>query len=108
MFTDISATWRHYLGLLLFLPLPYLFFKNFKIGLFAMGIYFVLGTVNLFSVTPSIILSSFGVRIGSIELGVPSFQPLLFCLLVLYCVLNFGSFVTIYVDYKVKDVNSHK
>ena len=93
----------HYVGLLLFLPLPYLHFKHFKVGIIATGIYFILGIINLFSLTPSVFTNSFGVIIGSTELGTPAFQPLLFGLFVLYSILNFNSFITIYVDYKVKD-----
>lgn len=106
IFTDIVAVWRHYVGLSLFLPLPYLLFKNFKTGLFATGIYLVLGTFNLFSVTPSITTSIFGLKIVSIDLSTPPLQLLTLGLLILYCVLNFNSFVTIYVDYKVKDDGS--
>lgn len=103
LFTDVNSTWMHYVGLFLYLPLPYLHFKRFKVGLLATGIYFVLGTINLFSLTPSIISSSFGLTIGPAKLWVPAFQPLSFGLLILYSILNFNSFVTIYVDYKVKD-----
>jgi hypothetical protein len=62
-----------------------------------------LGTANLFSLTPSIITNTFGMTVGSIELWTPTFQLLPFALLILYCILNFNAFITIYVDYKVKD-----
>jgi hypothetical protein len=103
LFTNINASWMHYVGLLLFLALPYPQFKNIKIGLFATGIYLILGTINLLSLTPSIITSTFGLRVGSIALWIPSFQPLPFGLLVFYFIVNFNAFVTIYVDYKIKD-----
>jgi len=103
LFTDAVAGWMHFLGLLLFLPLPYLQYKNLKIGLFATGIYLILGTANLFSLTPSIITNTFGMTVGSIELWTPAFQPLPFGLLILYCIVNFNAFITIYVNYKVKD-----
>lgn len=106
LFTDIIAVWRHYVGLLLFLPLPYLLFKSFKIGLLATGIYLILGTFNLFSITPSIDTTIFSLKIGSMELSTPSLQLLLLGLLILYCIVNFNSFVTIYVDYKVRDDES--
>jgi hypothetical protein len=98
IFTDIAATWKHYLGLLLFLPLPYLVIKKYTLGLFGTGIYLLLGTFNLLALTPSIYTNAFS--IGS--LSTPYFQPLLLGIFALYAILNFNAFVDIYVDYKVK------
>ena len=83
--------------------LPYLQYRSFKLGLFATGIYFILGTCNLFSLTPSTVINSYYVRLGSLDLSTPTFQPLSFGLLMLYLIVNFNSFVTIYLDYEFKD-----
>jgi len=98
LFTGIGAFWRHYVGLLLFLPLPYLVFKNFKLGLLGTGIYLLLGTFNLLALTPSI--DTFALGFGGHM--TPGIQPLLLGIFVLYAILNFNAFVDIYVDYKVK------
>jgi hypothetical protein len=106
LFTDAVAIWMHYVALLLFLPLAWLHFKNFKMGLLFTAIYLILGAINLFSLTPAVITSSYGLRIGEAELWSPTFQPISIVLLILYAILNFNAFITIYVDYKVKDDNS--
>jgi hypothetical protein len=106
LFTDIIATWRHYVGLLLFLPLPYLQIKKFEAGLWATGSYFIVGTCNLLSLTPDITTHSFGINIGALELTTPAFQLLPFGLLIVYFIVNFNSFVNIYVDHKFKDTES--
>ncbi|HEY4288967.1 MAG TPA: hypothetical protein VGN00_17810 [Puia sp.] len=98
LFTDICATWKHWLGFLLFLPLPYLVIKKYTLGLFGTGIYLLLGTFNLLALTPTIYTNRF--FIGS--LGTPAVQLLLLGIFVLYAILNFNAFVDIYVDYKVK------
>lgn len=88
IFTEIEATWKHYIALLLFLTLLYLQFKNFKLGLFATGIFLILGTCNLFNLTPSNLTNSYYIRLGSLEMWTPSFQPLSFGLLMLYLILK--------------------
>ena len=98
LFSNTLAVWRHYVGLLLFLPLPYLIFKKFKLGLFGTGIYLLLATFNLLALTPVIDTIAFGF-VGHIT---PDFQLLPFGIFVLYAILNFNSFVDFYVDYKVK------
>ena len=108
IFTDIVATWRHYVGLLLFLPLPYLQIKKFEAGLWATGSYFIVGTCNLFSLTPDITTHSYGINIGTLELSTPAFQLLPFGLLIIYSIVNFDSFVNIYVEHKFKDSESKK
>lgn len=98
LFANTLAVWRHYVGLLLFLPVPYLIFKKFKLGLFGTGIYLLLGTFNLLALTPAIDTIAFGFG-GHMT---PGFQPLPLGIFVLYAILNFNAFVDIYVDYKVK------
>ncbi|HTI90277.1 MAG TPA: hypothetical protein VL727_06780 [Puia sp.] len=97
-FTDTLAVWRHYLGLLLFLPLPYLVIKKYTLGLLGTGIYLLLGTLNFLALTPSIITIGLGIG-GHMS---PGIQPLPLGIFVLYAILNFNAFIDIYVDYKVK------
>lgn len=100
LFTDILATWRHYVGLILFIPLPWLLIKNVKLAIKATGIYLILGILNLLTLTPDIIGDSFGLNLGSFHLSTPSFNLLSFGLFVLYCILNFGTLANMYLDYR--------
>jgi hypothetical protein len=100
LFTEVDATWRHYLALALFGGLIFLFFKNFTKTILATGVYLILGTCNLLALTPSVTTNSYGLRIGSLELWTPTFQLLSFGLLLLFFFLNFDSLVNIYLDYK--------
>jgi len=103
LFTDTAATWRQYLGLLLFLPVLYLHFKDYKKGLFATAIYLVLAICNILAFTPSITISSFGLNLVSLQLTTPGIQLLPLGLLILHFILNYNTFIVIYVAYKVKD-----
>ena len=100
LFTDVVATWRHYLALALFIGLIYLFFKSFKKTVLATGIYLIFGTCNLLTLTPSVTTNSYGMRIGSLELWTPTFQLLSFSILVLFFVLNFDTLINIRLDYQ--------
>jgi hypothetical protein len=100
LFTDILATWRHYVGLILFIPLPWLLIKNVKLAIKATGIYLILGILNLLTLTPDIVGNTFGIGQGSLQLSTPSFNLLSFGLFVLYCILNFETLVNMYLDYR--------
>ncbi len=100
LFTDIMATWRHYLTIVLFIVLIFLFLKNFKRTILATAFYLILGTCNLLTFTPSVTFNSYGLRIASIEIWTPTFQLLSFGLLILFSILNFDTLVNIYLDYK--------
>jgi hypothetical protein len=100
LFTDVIATWRHYVALGLFAALIFLFFKSLTKSVLATGLYFIIGTCNLLTLTPSVTTNSYGLRIGSAEIWTPSFQLLSFGLLVLYFILNFDTLTNIYLDYK--------
>ena len=100
LFTDTSATWMHYTGLSLFTILICVFGKDLKKSIIATGTFLILGTCNLFTLTPSITTNSYGIKIGSVEIWTPAFQLLSFGLLVFYCILNFDNLVDIYLDYK--------
>ena len=96
LLTDIIATWQHYLALGLYAVLVFLYFKSFTKTLIATGLYLLLATFNVFSITPGISESWF--KIFGIE--TPHFQPLSLGILILYFILNFDTLVNIYLDYK--------
>lgn len=97
---DNVLMWRHYTGLVLFVPLIYLFTKNFRKTVLATIIYLILGICNVLTLTPAIIWNSYGIRIGSANIETPPFQILSFGLWVLLCILNFDTIVDIYLDLK--------
>jgi hypothetical protein len=99
LFTDVEATWRHCLALVLFVGLIYLFFKNFKKTVLGTGLYLIFGTCNLLTLTPSVTTNSYGLRIGTLELWTPTFQLLSFGILLLYFILNFDTLINIRLDY---------
>jgi hypothetical protein len=95
---DVLATWRHYVGLFLFIPLIFLFFKSFKITAVVTGLYLLLATFNLLAVTPSITTS--WINIGSNGLQTPPVQLGSLGILVLYFVLNMDTLIDIQLDYR--------
>jgi hypothetical protein len=94
--SEILATWRHYVGLILFIGLMILFFKSIAKATVATGFYLLLGTFNVLALTAEINTSWF--RIGPIE--TPPFQLLSLGLLVLYSILNIDQLINNYLDYK--------
>jgi len=100
LLTEIEATWRHYLALLLFIPLLILFKKDFKKAVLSTGLYLILGTCNLITLTPSVTSNSYGIRIGAIELWTPTFQLYSFLILILFFLMNFNTLVNYYLDYQ--------
>jgi hypothetical protein len=100
LFTNIEATWRHYLALGLFGLLLYFQFHSWTKTVLFTGLYLLFGTCNLLSLTPSVQTNSFGLRMVSVEIWTPTFQLLSFGLLILYFFLNFDNLTNIYLDYK--------
>jgi hypothetical protein len=100
LFTEIEPTWRHYLAIILFVPILILFKKDFKKAVLITGVYLILGTSNLLTLTPSVTSNSYGIRIGSVEVWTPTFQLYSFLLLILYFLTNFNSLVNYYLDYQ--------
>lgn len=94
--TDDIATWQHYIALGLFAMLVILYFKNIKSTIIATGIYLILGTFTLLSLTPGI--SKSWLRIGPIE--TPHVNLLSLGLFVLYFILNQDHLIDMYLDYK--------
>ncbi len=99
-FNDDIAAWQHYAGIILFSVLVFFFFKDYQKSIIATGISLILGVCNLFTLTPSVSWVSYAIRIGSLKISTPSFQPLSLGLLVLYTILNFDNLVNIHLDYK--------
>jgi hypothetical protein len=99
LFSEVVATWRHYLALGLFITICFTIYKRFTKGVIATGGYLVLGTINCLTITPSNRVNSYGLRIGSLEMWTPSFQLLSFGILLLYLILNFDMLIDIYLDY---------
>lgn len=94
--TEVGTTWRHNLGLILFIPILIFFFINYKITTVAIGIYLILASFNLIAFTPAI--STFGIRVGSIS--TPDIQGLSLVYFMGYFTLNMDSLIDIYLDYK--------
>ena len=55
LLTDMTPTWRHYIALGLFAVLVYLYFKGLKKTVIATGLYLLLATLNVLSLTPETI-----------------------------------------------------
>ena len=94
--TEILATWRHYLGLIFFILLAFLFFKNTTKIAIATGLYLLLATFNIFAITAEISTTWF--RMWSIS--TPPFQLLSLGLFILYFIFNGNTLIDIYLDYK--------
>jgi len=94
--SDFFALLRHYIGLLLFVVVTVVFFKDFTKAVVGLGVYLLLATFNGLAITPTIKTSSFFIG----ELSTPYIQPLSLGLLVLYFVLNLKNLIDIQLRYK--------
>ena len=94
--TDIIASWRHWVGIILYLITAVAFFRSLKLATFVLGAYLLLTTFNLLAVTPTIKTS--WINIGPVS--TPPVQLLSLGLFILYFVLNFDSMTEYYLDYK--------
>jgi hypothetical protein len=88
--------WQHLTGLLLFLPLPVLVFKNYKAAVLGTGIYLILGFLRLLSLTAGISTSS--ITIAGLE--TPGFNWFSLGLFVLFFILHLDILIEIQLDYK--------
>jgi len=94
--TEILATWRHYVGLGLFVIIIFFYFKSFKLTAIGTGLYLLLATFNVLAMTAEIGTS--WLRIGPVE--TPHIQLLSLGLFILFFIINFDPLVDMYLDYK--------
>ena len=94
--TDVTATWRHYVGMILFIGLILQFFKSISKANIATGIYLLLATFNGLAITPEINTS--WLAIG--PLVTPPVQILSMGLFILYFIINLDPLIDIYLEYK--------
>jgi hypothetical protein len=97
MLSNFIPTWKHYLGILLFIPLVVLFFKNLHNAILGLGIYLLLATFNLLAVTSAI--STSWLNFGS-GLKTPPVQLLSLGIFIVYFTLNLDALINIQLDYK--------
>jgi hypothetical protein len=88
--------WQHLTGLLLFLPLPVLLFKNYRAAVLGTGIYLLLGLFRALSLTAA--LSTGSLRIAGMEIS--GFNWLSLGLLLLFIILHLGILIEMQLDYK--------
>ncbi|HEY1113633.1 MAG TPA: hypothetical protein VGE66_08720 [Chitinophagaceae bacterium] len=100
LFTDPLATWRHYIGLMLFAVVLFLYTRNFAKAVVATGIYLILATCNLLALTPSITTTRFGLNIGPDGLYTPPFQLLSLGIFIAYFFINLKALIHIQLDYQ--------
>lgn len=98
--TDQIATWRHYVGLVLFLPIVGLFLFNYKKALLATCVFCFIGIFNLLTITPSVVSATIGKDFGSFKLVSPPFNFLSLVLLLFTVIINFDTLTNMYLDYK--------
>lgn len=98
LLSETLATWKHYVGLLLFIPLVLLFFKSLPKVTIGLGIYLLLATFNLLAIMPAI--TTTWLNIGSSGLYTPPVQLSSLGLFILYFIMNLDSLINIHLDYK--------
>jgi hypothetical protein len=98
--TDVLATWRHYLGLVFFLILVFLFFTTKAQVIVTTGLFLLLATFNLLAITPTITTTYIGKNFGTITITTPPVQLLSLGIFAVYFILNLDSLINIYLDYK--------
>jgi hypothetical protein len=96
IFSIYVATWRHYIGLIGFFILVFLFFTSQNNATIATGVFLLLATFNGLAITLTINTS--GITVMSFS--TPPIQLLSLGILILYFILNFDSMVEMSLDYK--------
>ena len=97
------AEWQHLVGLLLFIPLMFLFYKNWKKSVPFFGIYLLIATFNGLAFTPTI--STSWINIGPIH--TPPVQLLSLFIFIIYFGVNFSTLVEMYLDYQDRKRERH-
>jgi hypothetical protein len=90
---------RHYLALILFVPLVWYFWKDIKRCIVYTGIYLVLTTFQLIAITPYTVTSNW-VGIASLKIPLPPTNGWMLLILLLYSILHFDVLTNYYLDYK--------
>ena len=88
--------WQHLTGLLFFLPLPVLLFKNYKATVLGTGCYLISGLFRLLSLTAGI--STASITIAGLEIS--GFNWLALGLLILFSILHVDVLIDMQLDYK--------
>ena len=94
--TDLIGTWRHYIGITMYLIIVAMLFKSIKYSTILLGVYLLFATFSLLAITPAI--STSWIRIGPVS--TPPVQLLSLGIFILYAILNFNPLVDFYLDYK--------
>jgi hypothetical protein len=102
IFTEYIPHITNYLGLILFVPVLYFLYKDktFKKALLATGIYLLLVIfciANIFTYTAT---GQWGIGIAGLMIPMPHMNGAAILIFILYSILNFGSLVDMYLDYK--------
>lgn len=88
LLSDVAATWKHYLGLALFLVPALLYFVNTRAAAVATGGFLLLASINALAITP--VVSTWHLQLGPIE--TPPLQWLPIALLAAHYGLNRSAF----------------
>jgi len=96
LFGDIGASWQHYVAIGLFSVLVFLLIKNYKSAIIATGLYLLLGTFAILSLTPEV--KTAWLTMGPIQ--TPPMNLLSLGLFILFFILNYDQVFNIYWDYK--------
>lgn len=94
--SDILATWRHYIGMALFITLILLFFKSEKATILATGIFLLVATFNGLAMTAAVSTSQLGIG----PVATPPIQLMSLGILILYFILNLDALIEMQLDYK--------
>lgn len=98
---SLIPQWQHYIGLILFTPILYytLIDKTLKKPLILIGVYLILGTVNILAFLPFILTNGLTIGSGENELHI-GLNGIAALLLIVYGILNFDTLANMYLDYK--------
>ena len=91
----------NYLGLILFVPVLYMLYKDktCKKALLALGVYLILATFYLANITIYMGVSM-SITLFGFEIPLPPMNFSALLLLILYFVLNIGTLIELQLDYK--------
>ena len=102
IFTEYTPHITNYLGLILFIPVVYFFFKDrsCKKPLLALGIYLLLATFCVANIFTYTITGKMGLIISGLSIPLPHISGYSLLLFILYCILNLGTLIEMHLDYK--------